>query len=169
MNKRKFIILLLPIVIISLAVLWKSQRSEPEEKIHYHAGFIVYVDGEKQDFSDVKYMDIEPCNAPGHEEKEDDQKEKAHLHDNVGDVVHVHRDNAIWKDLFINIQYQFPENETIQGYVDGSPVENIFNEPIVAYENVLIVAGDPKGVDLTASISADYIREIEKKSETCGS
>lgn len=166
MNKRKFIILLIPILVISFAVLWKSYRSKPEEKIHYHAGFMVYVDGKREDFSDIKYMDIEPCNAPGHEIKEDDQLEKAHLHDNIGDVVHVHRDNAKWKDLFTNIAYKLPDD--VQGYVDGAPVENIFNEPITPYESVLIVAGDSKGVDLTASVSADYIREIEKKSETCG-
>lgn len=157
----------MPILTISLAVLWKSQYREPEEKIHYHAGFIVYVDGKKQDFSDIKYMDIEPCNAPGHEVKEDDQVEKAHLHDGVGDVVHVHRDNAKWKDLFTNIAYKLPDD--IQGYVDGAAVENILSKPITPYESVLIVAGDAKGIDLTASVSADYIREIEKKSETCGS
>ena len=37
--------------------------------------------------------------------KEDKQLEKAHLHDLIGTVAHIHRENATWRDLFKNIGY----------------------------------------------------------------
>ena len=100
------------------------------EEVHYHAGFLVYVDGVKQDFSDTKYMHVEACDEEGHEVEEDEQLEKAHLHDGVGDVVHVHRNDATWKDLFTNIRYEFPSAQEVAGYVNGVRVENILKEPI---------------------------------------
>lgn len=170
MNKATRVILLfVPILAIFLAVLWKTSRSEQEEEIHYHAGFIVYADGKKQDFSNVKYMHIEPC-ADEEKEKEEspehEQLEKAHIHDFVGDVVHVHRKNAVWGDLFTNIKYDISGD--IQGYINGEKVENFLKEPIKPYENMLIVIGDEKGINVRETVSREHILEIESKSESCG-
>lgn len=159
--------MLVPILAISLAVLWKTQRGQLKEEIHYHAGFIVYVDGKQIDFSDTKYMNIIPCAAPGQEVKEDEQIEKAHLHDNIGDVVHVEHEGSMWSDLFKNIHYDLPDST--KGYIDGVQVENILNQPITPYESVLFVTGSSDGVDTKEIISREHIEEVESKSESCGS
>lgn len=144
-------------------------RNNEEKEIHYHAGFLVYIDGKLQDFSDTKYMDIEPCKiASEKKEHGNDQREKAHLHDGIGDVVHVQREGAVWSDLFKNIEYSFPKSKQIQGFINGLPVEDILAHPINAYDSVIIVVGDSKNIDINHYVSKEHIKEIEKKSETCG-
>ena len=55
-------------------------------------------------------MHIEPCRDEEHEKEKKDAKEiqleKAHLHDMIGDVVHVHYKGTRWKDLFANLNYK---------------------------------------------------------------
>ena len=61
------------------------------QKTHYHAGFVVFVNDKKIDFSKPKYMSISPCILHGNEADDESpssiQLDKAHLHDFVGDVV----------------------------------------------------------------------------------
>jgi hypothetical protein len=141
-----------------------------DTEIHYHAGFLVYVDGKLQDFSDIRYMKINPCTVEGEEEAhapEDEQIEKAHLHEEVGDVVHVHRFEAKWKDLFTNVNFAFPPGKTISGYREGTTVENILDAPIGANESVIIVVGNPAGVNLNDYVTPEHIKDVESKSESC--
>ncbi len=143
----------------------------PTSEVHYHAGFLVYVDGVKQDFSDFKYMELEPCTDHKDAHKEDEQKEKAHLHDGIGDVVHVHRANAVWGDLFQNIGYTFPANKTIIGYQNGQRIErieNILEKPIMPNDSLIIAVGDFDIGALRSPVTLDHIKEVESKSETCG-
>lgn len=127
-----------------------------EEHVHYHAGFIVYVDGIKQDYSDYKYMNFVPCSA--HDEKKsakEEQIELAHLHDSGGDVVHVHRSGATWGDLFKNIAVDLPTNLPE------------LNRPIDPDSSIVIMVGKP--IDNPEKVSIEHIKEVEAKSELCGS
>ena len=134
--------------------------------IHYHAGFRVYKDGQLQDFSGPQYMHLEMCSVD-EGEHEDDQLEKAHLHSAVGDVVHVHRDGAVWQDLFTNIGVSIDKDA--RGYTNGQTIPSILATPIEPGASVIIVAGDESGVDLTNFVSSEYIQRVESLSETCGS
>jgi hypothetical protein len=169
MKKTKiFFLILITIVICSLIYYFVIRK--PTQAIHYHAGFLVYVDGKLQNFSLPKYMKTEPCLARKVKPtKEEEQKEKAHLHDDVGDVVHVHRDGAIWGDLFKNIDFIFPASESATGYANGAQVDDVLNYPIKSDDSVIIVFGSDEGVDLETYINLDHIKEIESRSETCGS
>jgi hypothetical protein len=74
---------------------------QPPKEVHYHANFAVYVNGEQEKFKSPKYYtDVEMCTeatAPI------DPRERAHMHDNVYDVVHV-EDNAVtWGQFFQNL------------------------------------------------------------------
>lgn len=142
-----------------------AQNTTP---FHIHAGFEVFVDGKKQDYSSSKYMEIEPCTKEHEAVEENDQLEKVHLHDGVGDVVHVHRRNATWSDLFQNIQVTFSLHKPIVGWVNGKKVSDIMRTSIHAYDSVIIIVGDDTGVDVSKYVSPDYIHEIEAKGETCG-
>lgn len=168
--KFNFAKLLLPVIILTLlfGYLMYSKYTNKEE-VHYHAGFQVYVDNVLQDFSDDKYMTIGYC---GEEDNHvDPQLEKAHLHDSVGDVVHIHRSGAKWSDLFININYSFDSNKNISAYVNGEKVEDIFNYPIQAFDSIVIFVGDNGEVDnlLESRVDENHIKEVEAKSESCGS
>jgi hypothetical protein len=165
MNKR--ILAFCVVAVLLLATGFMILRPKPKE-VHYHAGFLVYVDGIQQDFSDSKYMKIEPCTVSGAKVHEDEELEKAHLHDSVGDVVHVHRTGAVWGDLFKNIHYMFKSGEPIRGFIGGKEIPNILTYPIKAYDSVIFVIGSDSGVDLTKVVTKAHIVEVENKGESCG-
>lgn len=128
--------------------LWGQQKD-----VHYHAGFVVYVNGEKQDYSDWQYMHWELC-TDGQDQHEDEQIEKAHLHDGVGDVVHVHRSGAKWGDLFDNIGVRLAEEP------------DILQQEIVPNSSVVITIGAT--VENPKYVTIERVREVEAKSELCG-
>lgn len=167
--KKKLLLLLIPLFLLILggAYVYK-QMTKP---IHYHAGFQVYVDGTLQDFSDWKYMHTLPCNADGKVTKGEEQIDKAHLHDRVGDVVHVHTGGALWRDLFINIQFPIDAKKITGAYIDGKPVNDILTQPIKEYQSVVIILGDASKKDdyLKKAVTVDHIKQAEKRSENCGS
>lgn len=169
MNKKFWIpFILIDIVIIVSGIFWflHNRDEHHKDEVHYHAGFQVYVDNQKQDFSDFKYMKIEPCGTD--HSQGDEQLEKAHLHDSVGDVVHVHRNGATWGDLFLNIKYPLDANVT--GYVNGQLTPQILTMPIIANASVVFLVGENIDIPekITARVSQEHIAEVEKKSENCG-
>ena len=154
------------VVILGLSLIF-YKKFIPEEKIHHHAGFKVFVDGKLQDFSNLKYMSIKLCGDEEKEHEKNEQLEKAHLHDQVGDVVHVEAEGAIWKDLFLNINYEIKLDKAINGYVNGKKVENIMDHPINSYDSAVIFSGKVDQKLLKKAVTKQKILETEKKSETC--
>lgn len=165
---KKIIFPLLFILVVAAGYVYIKTRPSPPAKIHIHAGFLVYINGKLQDFSSDNYMNIEFCSAQKVKETpQETQIGKAHLHDHVGDVVHVHRTGAVWGDLFTNMRYTFPAGEPVAGYVNGRPVPNILSYPIKAYDSVTIVVGKSSGVDLSKTVPKSHIVDVEKHSESC--
>jgi hypothetical protein len=148
-----------------------NKQTPPAEKIHIHAGFQVYRDGVKQDFSDMKYMKIEPCTTKEHKlTAEEEQQERAHLHDQNGDIVHVHRKGATWGDLFKNIDYQLPKDKEVASYDGDQKIDNFLSTQVQAYQSVVIVIGDQsKAAEFAKGrVTVERIKEVEKLSEKCG-
>ncbi len=165
----KKIATVLVLILIGFGLALIQAKREKVQKIHYHAGFQVYKDDKLVNFSDLKYMDVKPCTVSGKAiDSGNDQLEKAHLHDLVGDVVHVHRNNAIWADLFKNIKYDVPKGS--QGYVNGQKTSDILTYPIKPYDSVIIFIGSHKDIKeyLPKAVSKAHIQDIEKHSEACG-
>lgn len=162
----------LRVVFVILAVgLGAFAYSKAEPEVHYHAAFQVYVDGAVVDFSATQYMHVEPCGLEDEEEEETPehvQLEKAHLHDGVGDVVHVHREGAVWADLFLNVGYVFAE--PVAGYVNGSRVDSILTYPIEEHDRVLILSNTAVA-DIRTLFddvpSVERIKAVENAGESC--
>jgi hypothetical protein len=145
-------------------------KPKPVKKVHFHAGFQVYRDDKLVDFSDLKYMHIRPCSDEEKKEKMDakeEQIDKAHLHDNVPDVVHVHVDGGMWKDLFINLKYDVPSD--IVGYSNGQMIRDILNKKIEPYESVVFFIGKNSGIEtkLKDRVTKKHIQNVEKNGENC--
>ncbi len=172
--RRLVIILVVVSALICLVFLFtKSTSNKIEEpRVHYHAGFQVYKDNVLQDYSGLEYMNLKPCSESHDHTKlspEDLQLEKAHLHDNVGNVVHVHTEGALWGDLFKNISVDISPDTA---YVNGKQLnENIMVYPIKPYDSVVIFIGENTQVDekILGMVTQDQILEAENKSESCGS
>ncbi|MDP3940950.1 MAG: hypothetical protein Q8Q49_01435 [bacterium] len=172
---RRLLYIAVPIFLISLAwfVSLVKDKILPEKPVHYHAGFIVIKDNQQVSFSDQKYMSIKPCvldKAKNHEDSEEDtQREKAHLHDSIGDVVHVEARGAKWKDLFTNITYDLNYAE-VEAYINGKKVTNFQDSTIWPYDSLVAFVGNGNNVNnfLSRAVTKKHIQEVASKSEDCG-
>lgn len=165
------LLLSLGLMIGALTLVWLFPLSaQPEsDHIHYHAGFLIYIDDQLQDYSGYQYMNYTPCSE--HNEKKspvEEQIEKAHLHDNVGDVVHVHRTGAVWGDLILNSKIELPNDKVVGGYIDGVKKDQILQEPIEPYTTAVILVGESSATRSAERIDRAQIEAVEAKSELCG-
>lgn len=164
--KREIFIIGGIFLVFFIGIFLLQKQTQKEEKIHYHAGFQIYVEGKLQDFTGAKYMSVKPC---GKEEKqeENEQIEKAHLHDGVGDVVHVEAEGSMWKDLFQNINFNISDKKQISGYINSKKIENILVYPIKSYDSTVIFIGKADKKYLKNPVTKERIRDVEKKTDAC--
>ncbi|MBI2641014.1 hypothetical protein HYW87_00235 [Candidatus Roizmanbacteria bacterium] len=158
------------VILLGFVFVFTRKTSKQPKEVHIHAGFQVYVDGKRQDFLQTKYMSVKPCEEGEHRElsKEEIQEEKAHLHENVGDVVHVHLEGATWGDLFKNIRYDFPRSKPIEAFVNGQRVSNILARFIGPYDSAVIFLGKSDQRLLKSAVSKERIKKVEQSSVDCG-
>lgn len=151
-----------------------NTMAEELEDTHYHAGFQIYVNGELQDYSDDKYMHYSPCSIEPEEDEhdEDDPKDRIHLHNNVGNVVHVHADDVTWKEIFESLEIdEYLELSQIH-YSDGTDWSvEVLNSRPEPYESVIFTFGenDNKDLILDNSVDIQVIEDAEYDVENCGS
>lgn len=168
----KLILIFIILFVASGTAIIAFNKQKPTQKVHYHAGFAVLKDNKQIDFADFKYMVVKPCSLNKEEEKEspeDDQIEKAHLHDQTGDVVHVEREGSKWSDLFANLKYEIDYKNT-SAYLNGKKIDKFQNLAIQPYDSLVVLIG-PNDVNKAKSkaITINHIKEAEKRSENCGS
>jgi len=120
------------------------------ETTHYHANFGIYADGEPivfdsfTDFEEVAACSIDDISVPEH---------ASHMHDFVGDAVHVHEQGVTWGAFLQNIgisvseehlqvrEVLYPVNDgkTIVFILDGEVVNNVSNK-IISDESKLLIS-----------------------------
>ena len=164
-------ILSIVLIFVLLTVIWWQVNSNPKAQTgqpdHYHAGLIVYVDGVKKDFSDSKYMQTEVCNLNVHEN--DNPISKAHLHNNIGDVAHIHVAGTTWRTLFSNLGLNFANLPSVSGYRESKRIDNILDEPILENDSVIVIVGNETGIDLNQYVSKQRIAQVSALQESvCG-
>ncbi len=73
----------------------------PEDEVHYHANFAMYLNGQREQFKEpFYYVDLEEsCTL----DQQITPHERAHMHDNVNDVVHVEDQAVTWGQFFQNL------------------------------------------------------------------
>jgi hypothetical protein len=82
-----------------LLVGWRFFSYRPQY-VHYHANFAVYINGQREQFTEPTYYEeLAGCSL----NQTNDPKERAHMHDNENDLVHVHAAAVTWEDFFANI------------------------------------------------------------------
>jgi hypothetical protein len=142
-----------------VVVIFTYKKILPEKHVHFHAGFVIYKDGKMLDFSDYKYMSPIPCTDDQHTQA---TKDRVHLHDGVGNVVHVHANGVRWEELFKYLKFKMPTNEA---YVNGKRVDNIQAVEIHPYDSLVVLIGKQGNVNdyLKKAPSKEYIEKMEKQ------
>jgi hypothetical protein len=127
----------------------------PAEGVHHHANFAIFVDGQRLDLSDMRYMeDVAACASDPAGMRPQD---RVHLHNGEQDVVHVHQVAATWGDLFANLGlglgdnflilddgrrfFEGEEGRTIKFFLNGQQVVEMANRPVRSEDRVLISVG----------------------------
>lgn len=128
--------------------------AQGEIATHHHANFAIFVNGQRLDLSDDKYMeDVEGC-------KPDfvplQPRERVHMHNNEDVVAHVHDDGVTWGHFFANIGFSLSDSalitdegalytdqgpRTLKFIVNGEQVDSIANSLVESEDQVLISYG----------------------------
>jgi hypothetical protein len=142
-----------------------------EDDIHFHAGFVVINDGQNVDFSADRFMHVKSCSLDEHQDPtpEELQIEKVHLHNNIGDVAHIHKPEATWGDLFTNLSYPLPA-ASFSASLNQEAVTDILSAPIQPYDSLVLIVGlasPSASIYFDNAVTIEHIQDAEAKSETC--
>lgn len=124
------------------------------EHVHYHANFQVFINGQREQFADPALY--EESAATCSEERVMTPGERAHMHDNINDVVHVEDHAVTWGQFFTNLgwvidtkvietpsQTLLPDNDhKISFMLNGQTMDNISNHVIGDQDKLLVDYGD---------------------------
>jgi hypothetical protein len=96
------------LVLGALVILGIRVATYAPAKVHYHANFAVYLNGQQFQFKGPQYYEEEGAVCAQNTAKT--PKERAHMHDNINSVVHV-EDNAVtWGDFFNTLGWSVGQN-----------------------------------------------------------
>lgn len=158
--KKNLLFLVVGILISFLVTTTVRFITLKDHDTHYHANWAVYIDGKKFDFSDDLYQE-EIASCGDHEILE--PTKRVHLHNNNGDVVHVHHDGVTWGHLMSNLGFTLSPQSLIDEegkiYTDGNgkqlsfilngkPIANPYNTLIKSTDRLLINFGTEKETEL---------------------
>lgn len=113
---------------------------------HYHANWAIYVDGQRLDLSDERYMeDIAACAG-------DDRiapEQRVHMHEGVDDVVHVHHGGVTWGHFLTNLGWsagddwiELDDGRRLDDGPDGRLVFVVNGFVVPGLRDRLIASGD---------------------------
>jgi hypothetical protein len=131
------------------------------EHTHYHANFTVYINGQREQFADPALY--EESGASCTQEEQMTPQERAHMHDNVNDVVHVHDHAVAWGQFFLNLGWLVDAKviETqdqmlladaghkITFILNGETIDNVSNRVIGDQDKLLVDYGGSNQVAMT--------------------
>lgn len=125
---------------------------QPPKDVHYHANFAVYIDGKQEQFSNpLLYEEISECSIS----TENNHGERAHIHENIKDAVHIEDSAVTWGNFFQNINWNVgnkyldtsdvllvnTEAKKVTFVLNGEEVSNITNRVIENKDRLLVSYG----------------------------
>jgi hypothetical protein len=169
---------------IILGIRFFSYKSDD---VHYHANFTLYLDGQREMFKGAQYYtETEMCSA----DTSMVPAGRAHMHDNINDVVHVEDSAVTWGQFFENLgwtmgpsmimkpdgtAYTASGNQKLHVILNGqdfTDLTNMANTVIKDEDKLLISFGDESKAMLmqqyrTVPSSAHHY-DVTPDPESCG-
>lgn len=160
--KQQWLVLLIGVGLGFVALLSWHVATASTGAVHYHANFHLYIDGERHEFDNFTYYEeVQACEPIDGVRPES----RAHMHDFIDHVVHVHDDGVTWGHFFANLGYTLGNDVLVtrDGLVtnDGdNRLRFILNgEPTRSVANVLIQGKDVLLIDY----SDDDIEQLKQR------
>lgn len=160
--KTKSAIFVTGMVLGSLLILGiRFVTYKPLEAIHYHANFAVFINGQMEQFKGMQYYEeteasactLEPVVSPS---------QRAHMHDNVNNVVHVEDNLVSWGSFIQNLHMGIGDDyiKTADGYfpnTDQAKLTFILNGKKVDTVVGLIIGDKDKLLISYGNTTNDYL------------
>jgi len=117
--KSKWSFLVIGLLVGAVVILAIRFATYSVASTHYHANFAVYVNGQREQFKGPQYYEeVAACTANGPIQP----AQRAHMHDGVNSVIHIHDDGVTWSQFFDNIGWSigpnFIQNDQHRMYVE---------------------------------------------------
>ncbi len=138
------------ILLIGLRFVFMSS----DHATHLHANFAVFLDGERLDLTDDRYMeDVEGC-KPSFVALQ--PEERVHMHNNEDVVAHIHDEGVTWGHFFSNIGFTLSDsafvndegviytqngNKSLKFVLNGQQVDSVANRLMGTEDQLLISYG----------------------------
>jgi hypothetical protein len=167
---KKFLYSVILVLFIFIAFFIYRVSQVAVKPIHYHANFAVFKNNTQVNFTDFKYMHTAPCYTNDQQNHSTDKLDNVHLHDNIGNVVHVHIEGVTWKDLFTSLKYDV---KNLNYYLNGKKTDaKVLSQRINPYDKFLATdtaqVNDHERSRMIGDNAHDY--DVGKKGiENCGS
>lgn len=149
---------------------WHEHNTEDDHRTHYHAGFVVVLDGEVQEFSGLEHMYMRSCGIGELAEEDILPSDRVHLHNEVGDVAHIHDEGVIWLTLLQSLRVDALSDNWFV-YRDGKLLTDGIDSLIEPYESVIISDREISNAELSSITvpTRSHIEETEQGApENCG-
>lgn len=123
-----------------------------DNSVHYHANFALYINGVRDKFNNPGfYEEVTACA----EDDSNNPHERAHLHDELNDVIHIHAKAVTWGQLFNNLGYSIgnqhletlgkvftPDaNHKLSFILNGQPASDVAELVIESRDRLLVSYG----------------------------
>src|SRR5438309_6592742 len=83
--------------VLALLVVRFATYNPPQ--VHYHANFALYINGQREEFKGAQYyQEVAICTTNGITIPQ----QRAHMHDGINSVLHVHDHAVTWGQFFEN-------------------------------------------------------------------
>ncbi|KYC49126.1 MAG: hypothetical protein AMQ74_01478 [Candidatus Methanofastidiosum methylothiophilum] len=113
-------------------------------------------------------MHLDPCSIE--EEKPDYSivQERVHLHNNIGNVAHIHVKGVKYMDLVDSLGINDILSSDYKAILNGTEVADLLDTEIKAYDSAILIIGDMPNDVLINQVTQEKIIESEKLVENCG-
>jgi hypothetical protein len=99
--KKPLVLFAFGLLLGALVILTIRFATYTPKHTHYHANFAVYINGQREEFKNpLYYQEVTACQTGDAPIK---PEQRAHMHDSINSVVHVHDDGVTWGDFFTNL------------------------------------------------------------------
>jgi|SRR3989344_2820300 len=183
--KKKWFLFVSGLVSGSLLILGIRFFTYMPETVHYHANFAVFVNSQREKFEGMQfYEETEATSCTL--EKVESPLERAHMHGNVNDVVHVEDHLVTWGNFFQNLGwgvgddylkttdriYSPDEQNKLTLTLNGNKVDSIANLIVGDEDKLLVSYGNSSSEELDKQYeniqSTAHKYNTEKDPASCG-
>ncbi len=137
------------------------------KRVHYHANFAVYIQGQRETFNSPLYYEEKGGNSCA-VDTISNPAERVHMHDNVNDTVHVHDNAVTWGEFFQNLHwavgdgfiktstqvYLADDTNQVNYLINGHAYQDVSNEVIHDQDRLLVDYGTPTASRLQKELAS---------------